>query len=566
MIKDFKDINPNKKPTKIFAFGGLEEVGKNMYGIEYDDELIIVDCGIKFSSVELLGIDGIVPNFAYAKANQHKIKALVITHGHEDHIGGIPYLLREVSVPVIYAPLMATKLIEKKLHEHHNLNQYKIVSYNDKSEFSTKHFKIDFYRVCHSIPDAFGVCVQTPNGNIVESGDYRFDFNAGNEELDIHKVVEISRRGIDLFMTETTNAEIPGFSSSEKEIYDNIKNIIKNANGRVILSTFASNVTRISEVIQIAIQHGRKICLLGKSMDNNVSISRDVGYINLKDDDIVESRYVEQHPDNEIMIFCTGSQGEELAALNMLASGRHPWIQLKKTDSIIMSSNPIPGNYAAVERLLNELSKEEGISIYENSPTLKLHASGHATMQEIQLMLSLLRPKYLFPIHGEYKMFTSLKRIAKKCGFDPENVALHKNGQIVYLIDRELYYTKETIDAEPLFIEGKSVSPNVKRIMNTRQVLSEEGIFAITVVIDKATKQIKTLPKLKSSGCFYLKESHGLMTKIAYEIKTNANEYLAKNQNYSEHELKKIIHESCRFYIWRNKHRNPLVVSNIREI
>lgn len=324
MIHELVKPIPNKEPTKIFALGGLEEIGKNMYGIEYKDDLIIIDCGIKFADNELLGIDGIIANFTYLHENAHKIKAVFITHGHEDHIGGIPYLLKEFNIPVIYAPKMASEFILRKLQEHKDAKPTKIEVYTDDTVVKTKHFKIDFYRVNHSIPDSFGICVQTPNGNIVESGDFRFDFQAKGEEFNLQKVAEIASRKVALFLSETTNAEIPGFSSSEENIYANINKIIKEAIGRVILTTFASNTTRINKVIEIALSLGRKICLLGKSMEANVAISRKVGYINMSDTDLVSSRDIKKYPDENIMILCTGSQGEELAALNMMARGKHP--------------------------------------------------------------------------------------------------------------------------------------------------------------------------------------------------------------------------------------------------
>lgn len=572
MIKEFTKSISNKEPTKIYAFGGLDEIGKNMYGIEYKDEIIVIDCGIKFANEELLGIDGIVANFEYLKENEKKLKAVVITHGHEDHIGGIPHLLKEIEVPVIYAPCIAAEFINRKLQSHKDLKSTNVVVYNDLSVFKTKYFIIDFYRVNHSIPDAFGVCVQTPNGNIVESGDYRFDFSSRNEELDMHKVVEISKRGVALFMTETTNAEVSGFSPSERGIYKNIKKIISDAPGRVIMTTFASNSTRINEVVEIALNHGRKICLIGKAMEANINSSRKVGYIKINDADIISLRDIKNYEDQNIIIFCTGSQGEELAALSVMARDKHAWVSLKPSDTIIMSSNPIPGNYASVENLLNELSKH-GVTIYENSSKLRLHASGHATSQELQLMIRLLNPKYLMPIHGEYKMFKTVKKIVNEIGMDPEDVVIAKNGDVLYLIDNELYYTDQIFNSDPVYIEGQETSNNSLRILKDRQILSEDGVFAIILVLNKNKFDIETLPVMVTRGCFFAKESAPLMTKISYSIKQAVKDELKlqENKNNDRNKLnlesiKKIANGIANYYIWRNKRRNPLITTIIQEI
>lgn len=569
MIHELVKPIPNKEPTKIFALGGLEEIGKNMYGIEYKDDLIIIDCGIKFADNELLGIDGIIANFTYLHENAHKIKAVFVTHGHEDHIGGIPYLLKEFNIPVIYAPKMASEFILRKLQEHKDAKPTKIEVYTDDTVVKTKHFKIDFYRVNHSIPDSFGICVQTPNGNIVESGDFRFDFQAKGEEFNLQKVAEIASRKVALFLSETTNAEIPGFSSSEENIYANINKIIKEAIGRVILTTFASNTTRINKVIEIALSLGRKICLLGKSMEANVAISRKVGYINMSDTDLVSSRDIKKYPDENIMILCTGSQGEELAALNMMSRGKHPWVSLKPTDTLIMSSNPIPGNYADVEYLINDLSKY-GVNVFENSSNFKLHASGHATKQELQLMLKLLKPKYLLPIHGEFKMFRSVQKAAEEVGFDKENVVIVKNGDILHLVQGELFYTDQCFVADPVYIEGSKTSKSSAQVLKERQILSEDGIVTVILTINKELHEVNNIPIIVTRGCFFAKESGSFITKMSYAIRQAVNEELKKHKNHAKKINQNLISKICKnivsYYVWRNKRRNPYIITLIQEL
>lgn len=569
MIHDASQIPADKIPTKVYAFGGLDEIGKNMYGIEHDNELLVIDCGIKFADEEHLGVNGIIANFARLKEVAHKLKAVVITHGHEDHIGGVPYLVKAVKVPVIYAPKMAAELILRKLAlDHRDVKPPKIVAYDDLSSFATDHFAVDFYRVNHSIPDAFGVCVKTPNGIIVESGDYRFDFGSRGEEVDLRKIAEISARGVSLFMCETTNAEVPGFSPSEHGIYRNIRKIITEAKGRVIMTTFASNITRINEVVEIALNLKRKICLLGKSMDANVSTSRKIGYININDDDLIAARDLKHYKDEEIMIFCTGSQGEDLAALNAMARDRHTWVTLKPTDTVIMSSNPIPGNYASVEDLLNELSKH-GVTIFENSPSMRLHASGHATRQELQLMLRLLRPQYLMPIHGEYKMFRTIRKIAAETGLDEKNVVVAKNGEVLYLIDQQLYYSDETFDAQPVFIEGRVAVNNSAVVHKERKVLSEDGIFVVIIALDKIQRDVSSLPVMVTRGCFFAKESAPLMAKMSHTVRQAVRDELAKqpaDQPIAEEPLKRAAIGVISQFVWRNKRRNPLLSAIIQQI
>jgi ribonuclease J len=314
----------NNKPTYIFALGGIEEIGKNMYVIEHDDEIYIVDCGVKFADAnELPGVNGIIPPFDYLVENQSKIKALIITHAHEDHIGGIPYLLKTLPIPKVYVTHLTGGIITKKLKEHRDLKPYKFEYFNDDTRIKSKYFEIEFYRVCHSIPDAFGVYIETPNGKIVSTGDFRFDFCAQGDESDIQKMAELGHRDIDVLLCESTNAENPGFSMSETFIIDNLKKIINKTKGRIILSTFASNLSRIEEIIAIAISAGRKICLCGRSMETNIQTSINVGFLNVSADMFIEQREISQYKDNEIFVLCTGSQGEEMAALNQMANGKH---------------------------------------------------------------------------------------------------------------------------------------------------------------------------------------------------------------------------------------------------
>ncbi|MDE6646159.1 MAG: ribonuclease J, partial [Malacoplasma sp.] len=452
--------------TYIFAVGGLDEVGKNSYAVEHNEETIMVDYGIKFASSDLLGINGIIANTAYFVENKRPIDMLLITHGHEDHIGGIPYLLQTTEVKKICAPVLATELIKRRLSEFKNLKYNpEIIAYEDNSVFKTKYFEIDFFRVCHSIPDSFGMCIKTPDGRIVSAGDYRYDFGKDTDDTNIHKLVEMSNRGIDVFLSESTNSDQPGFSISEDNIINNVETLIKNAKGRTFVATFASNLGRIEKIIERAIKLGRRVCIMGRSMESNIKTSKKLGYLKISETDFISAKEVANCKDNQVLIVLTGSQGEEMAALNQMAEGKYQKLSLKNTDTIIMSSNPIPGNFKSVETLVNKLYKQ-GVVLYTNSPNFRIHSSGHATIQELQMMFKILKPKYLIPIHGESKMLSAMKRNAKAIGIDPNNVFVLTNGLKVELKNHVLTQTNNRIDAEPIYIDKKVASKSTTDLIN----------------------------------------------------------------------------------------------------
>lgn len=557
----------NTKPTVVFALGGVEEIGKNMYIIQHEDEIFIIDCGIKFAdSNDLLGVDSIICPFDYLVKNKDKIKGLIVTHAHEDHIGGIPYLLKTVSIPAIYCAKLTAGIIKKKLKEHKDINSFEFKTINDESVIKTKYFTIDFFRVCHSIPDAFGICFNTPNGNIVSTGDFRFDFSTQGDESDILKMAQIGARGITALLCESTNAETQGFSTSEKYIIAEIKKIIDNAKGRVFVSTFASNLGRIEEIIEIGIKNNRKICLIGRSMVTNIETSIDVGFLNVSKDCFIETREIGEYPDNEILVLCTGSQGEEMAALNQMALGKHAWITFKQTDLLIMSSNPIPGNYESVERLLNKLSRKN-ITIVTNRQEQKLHASGHATETEQQLMFKLINPLYLIPIHGEYKMLRALKKNAANAGIHPENVIQVINGQKIEILNGVAKATNDFVDIYDVYVDGKNMNSDSDGLLKYRRALSQDGVFNITVLIDRKNKKVVENPVVSTRGCIYAKSHYGLITKISYSIKSNIEELMkSKDVPINNNDIRRICENTASSFIWRHKKKRPLVRTTIFDL
>ncbi len=546
----------NVTPTYIFALGGLEEIGKNTYIIEHDDEIFMFDAGVKFANDEMLGMNGTVANFTYIKEHENNFKGLIITHGHEDHIGGITHLLRMVKVPVIYAPKLPAELIKKKILEHKDLTMPQIIEIDDNSIINSKHMEIDFCRVCHSIPDSFMVFVKTPNGNIVSTGDFRFDFATNGDETDLKKLMEFSSRNVDVLLCESTSSEVPGFSESEKYIINNLRTMIINATGRVFISTFASNLGRVEEIIDLSVRLGRRIAIMGKSMEENVRISRKIGYLNVDDEYFINPKDLNNYKDDEILVILTGSQGEELAALNVMSKGEHSKVTLKPTDTIILSSNPIPGNYESVERLTNNLYKC-GVKIIENRPECKIHASGHATRSEQQLMIKAVDPKYIFPIHGEYKMLRSLQANAVDLGFDKEKILITINGHKLQLLNNVLSYTDIHVPAIPMYIDGKSVSSSSLDIIKERKVLSDNGVVHISIYLNEERKELLCEPIITTRGCFFTKTSTNFLNKLSQNLMNLINNKLRESQLYDENSLKMSIIDEAQTNIWRFKKKNP---------
>lgn len=554
----------NKKGTYIFALGGIDEIGKNMYIVEQGDDIFIIDCGVKFpNEKDHPGVDLIVAPNQYLIDNQDKIRGLIITHGHDDHIGGVPYLLKTVNIPKIYAAKLSWEIIKRKCSEHKDLADKlnNLVDFiDDNKKIETNEFKIDFFRVTHSIPDAFGVVFKTINGTIVSTGDFRFDFSPkGSDETDFAKLTSIGCNNVDVLLCESTNADTPGFSPSETNIIANIEKHIKQCPGRIIFSAFSSNLGRIEEVIGLAIKYKRKIVVLGRSMKNNIESAINIGFLSIDQSQMLEPRELknDQHPDNEIMVLCTGSQGEEMAALNSIAQDKNINISLKPNDTIILSSNPIPGNFRSVENLLNKLYKKN-IRVIQNSSVNNIHATGHATKQEQQLMFKLMNPMYLIPIHGESRMLQSLKISAIQAGIHEENVFQISNGEKLCLLNHKLSKTNEFVDASETYIEGGKINMNSGQLLSTRHKASLNGIFNISLVIDKKEKIVVDKPVIENRGTFHANSYRGLLDKIAYTIKEQVDSVLAK-PNTSEEQIKKIATNLTDLFIWKNKKKHPLI-------
>lgn len=516
--------------TKVFALGGLGEVGKNMYCVMHNDEIIIVDSGVMFPEEELLGIDYVIPDYSYLKQNEEKIKALLITHGHEDHIGGIPFLLQRINIPKIYAPYQAKELIDKKLLEK-NIKK-KIIVYNEDTKIKTKHFSIEFFRTTHSIPDSHGISITTPNGVIVMTGDFKFDLTPIGPVADIHKMARIGSNKVRLLMSDSTNALVEGTSLSESIVDENLNEIFAtNKGSRIIIATFASNVYRLKHIIETCKKFNRKVVLFGRSMDTSVDIAIKCGYIKDKNI-IISSEAANTMKPCEVCLLCTGSQGEPLAALSRIADGSHRQIKLIPNDIVIFSSSPIPGNAASVGKTINKLYLK-GVKVYTNSTT-DIHSSGHANQEELKLMLRLIEPEYFAPYHGEYRMLKSHCDLAIECGIPKEKTFILENGDVLSITKSGIKKAGKIPSGE-IYVDGSRIGDVGSVVINDRKLMSNNGILVVIANIDIENKKLLATPSITTRGYILVNENEELINKVQKKAEFIIKRELSKKAfNFNE--------------------------------
>ncbi len=544
------------KDTRVFALGGLNEVGKNMYCIEHNDEIMIIDAGVKFAEHTLPGIDYVIPDYTYLVRNQRKIKGLLITHGHEDHIGGIPFLLRLVHIPMIYASPLACALITRKLEEHRLTHVTKFFRIDDETQIKTKYFNIGFFKTNHSVPESMGIIVNTPNGRIVSTGDFKFDLTPVGDAADLQKMSFLGFTGVTLLMSDSTNSEVPAFSISEKKVANSIQDIFRKTDGRLIVATFASNVHRVQQIIDSAVKFDRRILVYGRSMENVITTSRKMGYIKCPDRFFIKNSEAKHFKDNQILILCTGSQGEPLAALSRIAAGTHRNISIKPGDTVVFSSSAIPGNATSINHVVNQLFRS-GANVLTHSAFNSLHTSGHAGQEEQKLMLLLMKPKYFMPMHGEYRMLKIHAKLSHEVGVNPRNAFVLSNGDTIILRNEEAFRGAR-VQTDDIYVDGNDITGLSTAVLRDRQNLSNDGMVSILISMDSHAGKLLTRPVIISRGFVYMKESTEMIKEAENLIQTTLTKLLSRKTTFAE--IKNTIRDTLEPYFYTKTNRNPMVI------
>lgn len=548
----------------IFALGGINEIGKNMYVVQYGDDIIVIDCGGKFPDESLLGIDLIIPDITYLEENKDKIRALIVTHGHEDHIGGISYFLKKLNVP-IYATNFTLGLIELKLDEHRLKGSTELIVVNSDSKLEFGEIELSFFRVSHSIPDCLGIVLHTPEGNVVHTGDFKFDLTpANNQYADIHKMAEIGKQGVLVLLSESTNAERTGLTPSERMVANHMDEAFLKADGKIFISTFASNVNRVQQVVDAALKTNRKLALLGRSMVNVVYVAMERGYLNVPEGMLIEPHEVDQLSPEKVAVLCTGSQGEPMAALARLASGNFRDVAIHPGDTVILAASPIPGNEKDVSRIIDNLFQLGARVIYGSGSTTGMHVSGHGYQEDLKLMLTLMKPTYFIPIHGEYRMLHHHRLLAESVGVEKGNTFIIQNGDVVDIEQSVARQTRQ-IPSGDTYVDGMGVGDVGDVVLRDRRQLSEDGMLVIVLTISKRERKIIQGPDTITRGFVYVKDSENLLKDVNRIVK-NAVVELQEQNIRQWNVMKQHIKKSVGQYLFTHTKRKPMILPIIIEI
>ena len=550
----------NTGSVKIIPLGGLEQIGMNMTAFMYEDEIVVVDCGLSFPDDDMLGVDLVIPDVTFLKDNIDKVKGFVVTHGHEDHIGAFPYVIKDVNKP-IYATKLTMGIIETKFREHNLIatTKRKIVNYGQSIILGK--FRIEFIRTNHSIADSAALAIHTPAGVIFHTGDFKVDYTpVFGEPIDLQRMGEIGKKGVLALLCDSTNVMRPGYTMSEKTVGKTFENIFdENKKNRIIVATFASNVDRVQQIINAACSHGRKVAVEGRSMVNIINVAGELGYIQIPDGTLIDTEEIKKYPDDQVTIITTGSQGESMAALSRMAASIHKKVTIKPGDVVIVSATPIPGKEKSVARLINELSMKGAKVIFQDT-----HVSGHASQEEIKMMYTILKPKYSIPVHGEYRHLVKHAELAESMGIDKKNIFILSSGDVLELSEEEGKVV-DTVPCGELMVDGLGVGDVGNIVIRDRQVLSENGIVVVVLTLDKYTNQLLSGPDIVTRGFVYVRESETLIeeaTDVVYHAVINCLE----NSNVDWAKIKLVIKDSLGEYFWKKMKRTPMVLPIIMEV
>ena len=549
----------NTSKLQIIPLGGLEEIGMNITAFEYEDSIVVVDCGLAFPDDDMLGIDLVIPDITYLKQNIRKVKGFVITHGHEDHIGALPYVLREINVP-IYATKLTIGLISHKLEEHNMLKSTKMKTIRFGQSINLGHFRIEFIKTNHSIQDAAALAIYSPAGTIVHTGDFKVDYTpVFGDAIDLQRFAEIGKKGVLALMCDSTNAERPGYTMSERTVGRTFDQIFsEHRNQRLIIATFASNVDRVQQIINSACKFGRKVVVEGRSMVNIISIAQELGYLNVPENTLIDINQMRNYPDSQMVLVTTGSQGESMAALSRMAADIHKKVTIKPGDLIVFSSHPIPGNEKAVSNVINELYEKGAEVIFQD-----VHVSGHACQEDIKLIYSLVKPKYAIPVHGEYRHLIAQKNLALQLGIPKENIFVMKTGDVLELDQKSAKVTGK-VETGEIMVDGLGVGDVGNIVLRDRQHLSEDGILIVVLTLEKYGRQLLSGPDIVSRGFVYVRESEDLMDEARMIVEDALNDCL-EHHITDWGKLKSAIKDALGSFVWKRTQRNPMILPIIME-
>jgi ribonuclease J len=550
----------NNGKLRIIPLGGLEQIGMNITAFEYEDSIVVVDCGLSFPEDDMLGIDLVIPDVTYLKDNIDKVKGFVITHGHEDHIGALPYVLREVNVP-IYATKLTIGLIDNKLKEHNLLRSTKRKVIKHGQSINLGCFRIEFIKTNHSIQDASALAIYSPAGIVIHTGDFKVDYTpVFGDAIDLQRFAEIGKKGVLALMCDSTNAERKGFTMSERTVGKTFDNIFaEHRNTRIIIATFASNVDRVQQIINSAYKYGRKVAVEGRSMVNVIGTAAELGYLQIPDKTLVDIDQIKNYPDDKVVLITTGSQGESMAALSRMAANIHKKVTIKPNDTIIFSSNPIPGNEKAVSKVINELSRKGADVIFQDA-----HVSGHACQEEIKLIYSLVKPKYSIPVHGEYRHLKAQAGLARDLGIPKENIFILSSGDVLELNEEEPAKVKEKVRTGAILVDGLGVGDVGNIVLRDRQHLAEDGIMIVVLTLEKHSSRLLAGPDIVSRGFVYVRESEDLMDEARIVVEDAIDICLDKHIT-DWGKIKNIIKDSLGDFLWKRTKRNPMILPIIME-